>query len=750
MSAFGSWYLEPEVICQLVDSLMTVKFDRIFKCIHGQCEVIFSSLLCRCQEGLNYNYLFALKHMEGFLKDINCRGATDSNTHEMFHSGSRCYGGLMKDPAKVALDYIGKKGSIVGITKERKIKYTKEILQREMLPHVGVREYYETKKAYYFGYIIHQLLCKLCRRPEDDRDHYNIKRLDLANPLLGGLFQIENRLGSLILMRALLKKKLKLIRLMKSSTKIVPNRDVLLRLQILKENKDSYDLTIAPMKIGDDESPVDEVLTSGWMNESNSGGEGGLEEFLGFPSQLVSYPPGSDTFKEFCKAKGAIGGKWGVKSTVERKISLLDEVVEEETELKLVLGELGLSRKKRVESKSKRVVKAQSTRSMTGVDKGKRQTSGKEFRAKTPRSGSSAQPNLTTKKLDQKFLKTQLKKVLPASGTTVCGEVAPGKRRMVKLLGNSGEKIVKGRSASMDASKRSKKGLGCSSCQGDLAEYRRTGIRAEEGKERAGEKPGSSQNRFPERSQAAKGRHLMLKGYSQEEVDAIKADTYTEEEEEEVEVLGFVDCLDGVSPQMVLENQRDDVEFPEGGSEMVEEKDFRIKRGLEDLSEATEHTENLQCQLNALDDKGHIQKGNANLRECQHKLDAALIREKVLEGEIRAKELLLKRKEELLKDLPIREELNTELGVLRAQVRHERLKARFAKAVVPDVARSDLLKGRTCGAKIDQGNRLGIMETQLEPQTSDSVERGWAAIARELKDRPLDDVGESIADTLST
>ncbi|KAF6156689.1 hypothetical protein GIB67_017825, partial [Kingdonia uniflora] len=77
----------------------------------------------------------------------------------------------------------------------------------------------------------------------------------------------------------------------------------------------------------------------------------------------------------------------GVKSVVERKESLLDEVVEEETELELVLGELGLSRKKRVKSRSKKVTKAQSTRSMTDVDEGKRQTSGEEVRAKTSGSG---------------------------------------------------------------------------------------------------------------------------------------------------------------------------------------------------------------------------------------------------------------------------------------------------------------------------------------------------------------------------
>ncbi|CAN1807293.1 DNA-directed RNA polymerase II subunit 2 [Linum perenne] len=92
---------------------------------------------------------------------------------------------------QVALDYIGKRGATVGVTKEKRIKYARDILQKEMLPHVGVGEFCETKKAYYFGYIIHRLLlCALGRRPEDDRDHYGNKRLDLAGPLLGGLFRM--------------------------------------------------------------------------------------------------------------------------------------------------------------------------------------------------------------------------------------------------------------------------------------------------------------------------------------------------------------------------------------------------------------------------------------------------------------------------------------------------------------------------------------------------------------------------------
>jgi DNA-directed RNA polymerase II subunit RPB2 len=90
----------------------------------------------------------------------------------------------------VALDYIGKRGSVVGATREKRIAYAREILQKELLPHVGVGDMFETKKAFFLGYIVHRtLLCALGRRAEDDRDHYGNKRLDLAGPLLATLFR---------------------------------------------------------------------------------------------------------------------------------------------------------------------------------------------------------------------------------------------------------------------------------------------------------------------------------------------------------------------------------------------------------------------------------------------------------------------------------------------------------------------------------------------------------------------------------
>lgn len=48
---------------------------------------------------------------------------------------------------QVALNFIGARGAKPGVTKEQRIKYAKEILQKEMLPHVGVSEHCETKKA---------------------------------------------------------------------------------------------------------------------------------------------------------------------------------------------------------------------------------------------------------------------------------------------------------------------------------------------------------------------------------------------------------------------------------------------------------------------------------------------------------------------------------------------------------------------------------------------------------------------------
>ncbi|KAF6165637.1 hypothetical protein GIB67_002896 [Kingdonia uniflora] len=336
----------------------------------------------------------------------------------------------------------------------------------------------------------------------------------------------------------------------------------------------------------------------------------------------------------------------GVKSAVEKKSSLLDEVAEEETELELVLEELGLRRNKRVDSKSNKVRKAQSTRSMAGADEGKKKISGEEVRAKTPGSGSSAQLNLIKRKIAQKFPKRQMLKALSVSGTAGSGEAKKGKRMKVKPLGDSGEKVAEGRSASVDDLKEVEKWARLAILQGEedtsqmvahLVKGIWLGIEEEKFKLK---KAKSELEKDLARAKTETIKEVRrLKATHTEEVDAIKADTYVEEgEDENAEVVGVMDGLDGVSHQTVLDNQGDDVELLEGGSEkvvremnlrindlefglaseretfkallsaqaelQVEEKDYEIKKGLKDPSKAIERAEKLLRQVDPLAAKG--------------------------------------------------------------------------------------------------------------------------------------------------
>jgi DNA-directed RNA polymerase II subunit RPB2 len=84
----------------------------------------------------------------------------------------------------VAKDFIGKRGNTTGAVKEKRIEFCEEILQKELLPHVGIGELCFDKKSYFLGYMVHRLLLGcLGRRDLDDRDHYGNKRLDLAGKL---------------------------------------------------------------------------------------------------------------------------------------------------------------------------------------------------------------------------------------------------------------------------------------------------------------------------------------------------------------------------------------------------------------------------------------------------------------------------------------------------------------------------------------------------------------------------------------
>lgn len=71
--------------------------------------------------------------------------------------------------------------------KDIKLKYVKDILNRELLPHIGQNN---RKKAFFLGHMTHKLMDTYFGiRPYDDRDHYSNKRVDLTGPLLTQLFR---------------------------------------------------------------------------------------------------------------------------------------------------------------------------------------------------------------------------------------------------------------------------------------------------------------------------------------------------------------------------------------------------------------------------------------------------------------------------------------------------------------------------------------------------------------------------------
>lgn len=124
-----------------------------------------------------------LEHIVYNLKDIQMMEALRPSLDEAAH-------GKDLNTKEAALDYIGRRALGQTTSRVNRIKHAQEIVIREMLPHIGITEESLTKKQYFLGYICHRLLaCSLGRRAPDDRDHYGNKRVDMAGPLLSGLFK---------------------------------------------------------------------------------------------------------------------------------------------------------------------------------------------------------------------------------------------------------------------------------------------------------------------------------------------------------------------------------------------------------------------------------------------------------------------------------------------------------------------------------------------------------------------------------
>jgi DNA-directed RNA polymerase beta subunit len=101
--------------------------------------------------------------------------------------------GRVLQTANAALNFIGTRGAQTEQSARlSRVQFADEVLQKDVLPHVGLERTAtcKTRKGFFIGYMVHRLLnCSLGRATEDDRDHFGNKRLDMAGPLVGGLFR---------------------------------------------------------------------------------------------------------------------------------------------------------------------------------------------------------------------------------------------------------------------------------------------------------------------------------------------------------------------------------------------------------------------------------------------------------------------------------------------------------------------------------------------------------------------------------
>ena len=89
-----------------------------------------------------------------------------------------------------ALNYIGQNAITVYKTLDERLNHAKMILQKDILPHIGVDDKSFTRKAIYLGYMVRKIIyCATHRRDFDDRDHTGNIRIDTTGYLLAMKFR---------------------------------------------------------------------------------------------------------------------------------------------------------------------------------------------------------------------------------------------------------------------------------------------------------------------------------------------------------------------------------------------------------------------------------------------------------------------------------------------------------------------------------------------------------------------------------
>ncbi len=92
---------------------------------------------------------------------------------------------------EAAIEIIGKKVA-AGQIRDYRLKRAEQVIDRYLLPHIGVEPEDRIRKAHYLGRMVIRVIeLALGRREPDDKDHYANKRLRLAGDLMEDLFRVS-------------------------------------------------------------------------------------------------------------------------------------------------------------------------------------------------------------------------------------------------------------------------------------------------------------------------------------------------------------------------------------------------------------------------------------------------------------------------------------------------------------------------------------------------------------------------------
>ena len=101
IAAAGGLPIATDVRYRLLESVMAIRSDELFQCIHKKCETICASLTSHERKLPGFSDLYALKQIEGLLADFNSRQTPDPGTHEMLiTSVVDIIDGLRRDDSK--------------------------------------------------------------------------------------------------------------------------------------------------------------------------------------------------------------------------------------------------------------------------------------------------------------------------------------------------------------------------------------------------------------------------------------------------------------------------------------------------------------------------------------------------------------------------------------------------------------------------------------------------------------------------